>query len=54
MGEAVEYNVGEETEEGGEGGGKYGKRKASKLGQHSGLKRVHEVFVKVQLYRMAY
>ena len=38
MGEAVEYNVSEETEEGGEGGGEYGKGETSEHGQHSGLK----------------
>ena len=37
MGEAVEYNVGEETEEGGEGGGKHGNGEADKHEQQGGL-----------------
>ena len=37
MGEAVEYNVGEETEEGGEGGGKHRKGEADEHEQQGGL-----------------
>ena len=49
MGEAVEYNVSEETEEGGEGGGEHGKVEASDPRQHSTFKIVSKHLLKCSL-----